>query len=638
MADYKEIDRMLKNNCEITDLGYNKGKMRNLLLDLLEYRVDNFKYVSKNDYSYLLKIFDYFPYYFQENLQNKKEFYLRIKNIRNKVKDLLVQKPGNISKNSCHFQFLKNLIDNLETISLSFLYDYIDKYDGSKYDFINFLVFEIKRIDLLEDALRRFPYIVNFENKEGNSLINNVIGKYIEEVDKYTDNEALSGLDDIIYYDEVLKLILSSSKLTFSILDKKRWIGYISNLINNVDNIKYNSLTKQKYIFFLNDLCNLINGFRICDLDYLEYKYDIKNSFNQSIKMECDRILNFDYNKKRNIINDIIITVDGVDAKEIDDALSIKKLANGNFLLGIHIADPLYFFNNNSIIYDEARRRTTSIYLSDLTIPMLPKKISSDYSNLLENKKRPATSYYYEITLDGEIVNYKFYKSYITVYKNMTYTEFNNILINGCDDLNIYNSVNDLAVLQPILSKLYNIDPYYAKVNRSDNNITDTNIIGNSFSEKLIESAMVFNNQMVAQYFFTKKLPFIYRIHAIDEKTMSKISEFSQSISVDDSKSEYSKYINMLKNIYPKATYSLDNKGHFGLGLNSYTHITSPLRRFADIVSSDCLNKMYFNSFTDKDIYKYEDYLTEIINSINQKRLSIEVFSTNYEKNKCKKL
>lgn len=643
MASYKDVDKILKENGEIVDLGCSKSKMRNLLLTLIEKKVDHFNYDSKHSYNYLLKIFDYFPYYFQINFEDKKEFYLKVKVIRNKIKNLLVQKPGHISKNSNHFQFLKNLIDNLETVSLSLLYDYIDKYDGSKYDFINFLVFEVKRINLFEDALKRFPYIVNFETKENKSLIDSVIEKYLEELSIYTKDKELNTIDEVIYYDEILKLLLSSKELDFNVINKQKWVNDINNLINNVDNSKFNNLTKQKYVFFLNDLCNSIQGVNNSSIDYLEYKYDVKGAFNESINIECQRLIQNDKvdNKRKLISDEIILTFDGEGAKEIDDALSIKILDNGNYLLGVHIADPLYFVSNNSIIYDETKRRTTSIYLSDMTVSMFPKALSSDCASLLEGKRRPATSYYYEISKVGEVINYNFYKSYIQIYKNMTYHEFNNILEKGYPDLNIYQSIVNLSHIQPLLAHYYKVDPFYEEINRRSNNITDTNITGCSLSEKVVESAMIFNNHMVASYFHNQKLPFIYRVHAMNDNEIKRIEQFSKSISLDDPKSKYPKYIGAIKNIYPRAIYSLKNSGHFGLNLKAYSHVTSPLRRFADVVASECLNKLYFNKPTDKAVYEMQEGLAKIqqeldenIVNINQKRLSLEIFSANYEKNK----
>ncbi len=636
MVSYKDVDKILKENGEITDLIISKSKMRNLLLDLIEHKVDNFNYETNNDYSYLLKIFDYFPFYFQVNFNDKKEYYLRMQGIIGKIKELIKQKPGNINKNSKQFQFLKKLIDNLEGSTLSFLYnDYINNYDGSKYDFINYLVFDVKRISLVEDAIKRFPYIVNVETKDSEKLIDNVIRKYIDELNIYTEKKELNNLDDLIYYDEVLKLLLGSDKLNFDIDRRKEWLNDINGFIDNMNSFKFNDLTKQKHVFFLNDLCDLIMGRQECHLDYLEYKYDVKCNFNQSINAECKRILNNKGTSDRYIIkDDIILTFDGKDAKEIDDALSIRRLENGNYYLGVHIADPLFFIGNNSIIYDEAKRRTTSIYLSDMTVSMFPSELSSNSASLLEGKMRPATSYYYEISSTGELVNYQFFKSYIYVYKNMTYQRFNEILCEGCDDLNIMRTITDLATIEPLLSRIYRIDPYYEKINRQDMNITDTNIIGSSISEKLVESAMVYNNHQVASYFDSKGLPFVYRVHAIDETERTKLEQFSRSINLNDSKSEYSKYINLIKNVYPKATYSLNNYGHSGLNLETYAHITSPLRRFADILASECLDKFYFNKFNDEDVYYFSDSLKDSVNRINQKRLSIEVFSANYEKSK----
>ena len=631
MEKYEVIDKFLKNHENICDLYYSKEDIRNMILDFLENKIENFNYGLNYDNSYVLKIFDYFPYFFQNNLENKKEYYIKIKTIREKIKVLLIQKPGNISKCSDDYKFLKELIDKLETFSLSLLYDYIDKYDGSKYEFINFLIFEVKQVNILEDAIKRFPYIVNFETKEGDTFIDNVIKNYINEVTNYTFGKELNLIDNIIYYDEILKLLLNCPKLNFSIINKNKWIKQIDHLINDIDSKDFNSLTKQKYVFFLNDLINTLNNKFEVELDYLKYKYDIKSNFNQSINFECKRAINKNIpDNQRTIINDIIITVDGKNAKEIDDALSIKKLENGNYLLGIHIADPLYYVNPNSIIYDEAKRRTTAIYLPNMIVPMLPTKLSSDLASLIEHELRPALSYYYEISNNMEVVDYKFVKSFIKVYKNMTYNQFNKFYKKGSGDKNINETIENLINIYPLLSNKYKIDPYYKKINRSINNITDTNIIGGTISEKLVESSMVFNNYMVAKYFDERKLPFIYRIHSMDEKTISKINDFSNTINIDNSSAEYLEYLEMIRNIYPQSIYSTENKGHFGLGLKFYSHITSPLRRFADIVAIECLDKMYFNEYKDTDIYNFENYLKETIDRINQKRLSIEVFSNKY--------
>ena len=145
---------------------------------------------------------------------------------------------------------------------------------------------------------------------------------------------------------------------------------------------------------------------------------------------------------------------------------------------------------------------------------------------------------------------------------------------------------------------------------------------------------MVLNNYMVSKYFLENNLPFIYRVHAVDKITQKKIDDFSKSINMDEPNSKYLKYIDVIKNIYPQAYYSTKNEGHFGLGLEAYSHITSPLRRFADILANICLNKFYFNEYNDNDIYMVEQILNIEIPKINQKKLAIDVFSSNYEKSK----
>ncbi len=628
MDNLDNIRNILKNKDIYMFERYNQTKLFKSLLQILEDDVNNFNYNDEVDYEYLLEDIKILPNYFVDGL-NKKEIYDRLNNIHSKVREYLVSKPGNITKTSNNFKILKDLIKNIEVFIISLLYNYVDKYEESKYELIDYIIFDVKSISLIKDAIKKFPYIVNYFDENNNLLINKIIDKYIESLAIYAGGNNLKELDDLIYYDEILDLFFENEKLVFDYVNKQINMKKINNILSNLTNERY----KDKIVFYLNDLNRKINGEKESEnLDYLEYKYNIKTYFNEAIKSETNHIIkNLKEPTNREKLDDYILTFDGEGAKEIDDALSISKLENGNYNLTVHIADPLSVIKVNSIIFDEARKRTTSIYLNDLTISMFPEILSSNLISLKENEYRNAISYNFEIDTLGNVINSRFYKSIIKVNENMTYNQFDYILKNGTDDIQKLKTIMLLEEISPLLQKYYNSSELYKAVNRSTNNVSNTNITGITESEKVVESAMVFTNHMVAKYFVENKIPFPFRNHNVSLEMIEKLKKLENGIKLEDEAKEYLKYIELVKNIYPKALYGVENKGHFGLDLDCYCHITSPLRRFADIIGIICLNIFYFNKYDEKDIVTLENFVNQCCKEINSKRTPIEKFSVKYE-------
>lgn len=613
MVKKDRIKEALKNNnFEILNK-YNKNSMEMIFLSLFEEEMNDFNY--ENDIDYLDNIIKLLPKY----INNKKMVHERLENIHQLIKTYLVQKPGNIEKTNHNYKLLKNIINNIELIQMSILYDYNLEYEESKYKLIDYIVFEMKNPGIFKDAIKRFPYLVNYFDENDKKIIVNVIEKYIDSVINYTKE---TGIDDILYYDEIMDSIMSSPKFIFDIIDKQTILKNIKQEIKNVKK------EKNRKVFYLNSLIEKITGNEDKDTyDYLEYKYNIPTTFNVAIKSEVKSIINnYTMAKDRRVIDDYILTFDGEGAQEIDDALSIKILDNENILLGVHIACPTALIDKDSIIFDEAAKRTTSIYLSDKTYSMFPNELSCDLLSLKQGNYRNAMSYYFEFDKNGNIINQEFMKSIIKVNKNMTYDDFNKILMmNGNDKTK--QTIDNLSRLSPLLQNYYHEDPLYAEINRKRSNVTNTNIIGITNGEKTVESAMIFTNYMVAKYFNDNNLPFVYRNHMIDYEMMNKLDEFKYNINEGD----YYKYIDMIKSIYPKAVYEIECKGHFGLGLDYYSHVTSPLRRLADVLNLICLDRFYFNEYNEDTINKTKTFILKHSERINAKRDGIEKFSVNYE-------
>ena len=599
---------------------YNKKGLANTLLSILEFEMSDFSYYK--DIDYLNTLFNVLPEYLTVN-DSKSKSYDKLKLIHQKMKTYLVQKPGFIEKTNHNYKLLKSLIYKVEFIQMSILYDYCDKYKGSIYELFDYIIFDFKNISVFNDALNRFPYLVNYFDKNDKNLIVSVCEAYIDEVMKYNLE---NGIDNIIYFDEIIDKILDSEVFMFDIIDKQTILKKINDCYRNINS------EKERKIFYLNSLVEKLKGEKIQkDVSYLEYKFNINYNFNEAVKSEVRRVVsNYSISKDRKEIDDYILTFDGEDAKEIDDALSVKILDNDNILLGVHIADPTDIIDFDSIIYEEASKRTTSIYLSDRTYSMFPEVISTDLMSLKEGNYRPAITYYFEFDKNGNLINYDFIKSIINVNRNMTYDDFNKIL-GTSDKSNLSNTINNLNIVSQILQRYYHKDPLYERVNRVENNITNTNIIGHTSGEKVIESTMIFTNYMVAKFFYDNNLPFDFRNHYFDKETIAMLDKLKNNIIKEINANEYSKYIDMVKSMYPKALYEVVNKGHFGLGVPCYGHVTSPLRRNADPVGIRCLNEFYFNEYDDKKVEEIRSFVLKQTNNINKTRSSKEKFSKEYE-------
>lgn len=601
-------------------------------LEFLDNVLDNYNFEC--DFSYLLDIFPIVSFLVCTTEVRKRDRIKMadlLKNIRNKIQILILKKPGDISKENKNFILLKELIDNTESLIIANFYDVINQYQGNSLKLIEYLLFELKDFSLIEDVLKNFPYMIRLRDKNNTSLIQKVVAKYIDEVYLYTDNKELTTNFNLIYYERVINLFLNHEKLELSFKEQKDIISNINYCRKNINLDNYNNLTKRKFIFWLNHLEEKLED-KKHQPTFKEkcYMHDIQVEFDEGILSEARR-LNSEikpskYPNRKIIDNEFIITIDGDDANELDDALSIEKLESGYYKLGVHIADPTGLLPKNSIILDSAYERGTSIYLPN-PIFMFPEILSKDKMNLLENKYRLATSYYLYINENGTIEDYDFFETVIKVSKNTTYNEVNEIINTGnCQNEQYLNTVNLLSHVLGKLKNNFKMDEIYKLVNRTTNNITNTNIIDNNNASKIVETSMMMVNYIVPYHMNKNKLPCINRIHTIDKETRNKITTMSNAISLEDNKTSESLF-RYFTSIYPKSIYSTESKGHFGLGLEYYSHVTAPLRRYIDnAMKLYVLDPFYFNHTSDKEAYLIMNKLNEICKHINEKNIIINSF------------
>ena len=348
-----------------------------------------------------------------------------------------------------------------------------------------------------------------------------------------------------------------------------------------------------------------------------------------------------------------IFTIDGEDAKDLDDAVCVEKLENGNFYLGVHIADVSNYVKDSSKLDKEAILRGTSIYMMDRVIPMLPKELSNGICSLNAGVDRFAISVFMEINKDGKVVSSDIKKSVIKVTKRMNYTDVTKLLeyeegslkeINEKDKKMIeeHKSFISHFVRMKKLAEILkerrkkegslDLDVPESKIILDDNGIAiNVKKYEITISNEIIEQFMLICNETVAEKFYWLEAPFIYRVHEVKKK--KKIQElnkflinlgyrikgnkdnihpkaFAEVLEKIKGKEEERVISNLILRTLKVARYEAENKGHFGIASKCYCHFTSPIRRYPDLfihrVISKYLEENYNISEEEKEKFHIE--------------------------------
>ncbi|QOG24763.1 ribonuclease R [Streptococcus sp. KS 6] len=378
----------------------------------------------------------------------------------------------------------------------------------------------------------------------------------------------------------------------------------------------------KKHDFFVATVLDVVGHKDDPGIDVLEVleSMDIVSEFPERVLKEASTIPEMlsekDLEGRLDLRNEITFTIDGADAKDLDDAVHIKKLKNGHFELGVHIADVSYYVKEGSELDKEALSRATSVYVTDRVVPMLPERLSNGVCSLNPNVDRLTQSAIMEIDQKGRVVKHTITQTIIKTTFRMTYSDVNDMIARDEEKRAAFKaivpSVEAMAELHTILETMrfkrgaLNFDTKEAKilVNKTGRPV-DIILRQRGLAERMIESFMLVANETVAEHFAMLNLPFIYRIH--EEPKAEKVQKFidyastfgvrvygtansmSQSALQDIMKAvhgqPYEEVLSMmLLRSMQQARYSEHNHGHYGLAAEFYTHFTSPIRRYPDLL------------------------------------------------------
>ena len=440
-----------------------------------------------------------------------------------------------------------------------------------------------------------------------------------------------------------------NQKIQQPIYIKKEPVALEGNEIIKVDIEKY---PNRHYDYFVGSVRDIIGHQGDAGIDVLEVleSMDIVSEFPEDVMAEAEAVPDApsqeDLIGRVDLRQEVTFTIDGADAKDLDDAVHIKRLPNGNFELGVHIADVSYYVTEGSALNREAVARGTSVYVTDRVVPMLPERLSNGICSLNPNVDRLTQSAIMEITPKGKVVNHKICQSVIKTTFRMTYSDVNEMLAGNPEKIEqfkpIMDSVSAMAELHKILEDMrerrgaLNFDTSEARILVNDKGMpVDIVVRERGTAERMIESFMLAANECVAEHFAKAKLPFIYRIH--EEPKAEKLQRFMDYASIfgvqikgtankmdqldlQDFMARVqgkpgAEVMNMmLLRSMQQARYSEHNHGHYGLAAQYYTHFTSPIRRYPDLLVHRMIRE-YTNNMSQETREHFEEVIPELATS-----------------------
>ncbi|WP_027334217.1 ribonuclease R [Mycoplasma elephantis] len=595
---------------------------------------------------------------------------------REKIRDFL-QKNGHssfvkiarkfqipVNKNYLLTQFLNNLITNnfifYDRVKNEFFYQkYIKTIQGkiqinkANYGFVS------------DEISPNDSYYISRENfnkaYDGDVVKANIYeydGKYNAIVIEILGHSKKTMVAKVIRTKEGLKL--------FGYYDKHKYLNF---KINNIDSfeIKENYLVNIEILRYhktyltvniLKNICPLnselvnvnarLNSFEV-NQEFSKEVLDLSSKLpedvsNNEIKNRCD------------FRDELIFTIDGDDTRDYDDAISVKRIGD-NFELGVHIADVSYYVKEDDVIDNEALKRGTSIYLADRVIPMLPTKLSNGICSLNPNVDRMTISAIMTIDKNGNNLDTKIVESVINSKYRLTYSKVNEYFKdknNSLFDNGLKKALDDAYELSKIIKKYKESEGYIGfeidepKIILENNNVIDIVVKKSGISEEMIEDFMVRANEQVAYTLQIKKIPFMYRIH--EKPELEKIQSTNNALQTLGIKTkfpypitslEFAKTVRKIElenndqflkifflRTMPKAIYSTNNIGHFGLASKNYCHFTSPIRRYPDLTVHRMIRNYYL---TNKEIHN-SNFLKSQIESFAIKNSESEQDGINIER------
>lgn len=491
--------------------------------------------------------------------------------------------------------------------------------DINEYKLLKYIVSENTDTIYLSKVFLKMPELVNTRDKKGVTLYQRVLEKNIESINNLDEERTL-------YYMNILSTISSQRRFHLKDKDKKSILQEIYNALDTINVSKGDRRQRKQKIKWMTNLKSLV-------LSNDELDKDIENiATRYQIEVELPEKLEMYYPKEEVIVDGLPVTQDytiSIDKKPtiIDQALSCRRLENGNYLLGVHVANPLAYFEYDSPVIQEAISRGSNIYLPikyeingkpySKSIPMFDYRISSDLASLKQDKMRYTRSHYFEISREEGIVREFHPKTITKVDLNTTFDEINIILKSGTKDDNLNETVNNLRDVTDILNQIY--------FNSNMKTEEQPEEQSNTFARRIVDVTELLVGHRVATMFAENKYPCLYRTLEEDETTKAQIGVMIEELKRTYQSSKVDSLLGTINGLMPRGTYDIEGP-HEGLNLEHYTRCCTPLRDASGLIVEHGMELCFDREPTDDELYELEQEIIRQKDILNQKETRKDLF------------
>ena len=564
------------------------------------------RYVGEDDIDNLDIAFEYLERVLLNTEYDRKLSNYRIRKLNQKIYRIGVERKkkfANVDEALARLEELEKKVLRLEIFTSD---------DINEYKLLKYIVSENTDTIYLSKVFSKMPELVNTRDKKGVTLYQRVLEKNIESINRLDEERTL-------YYMNILATISSQRKFHLRDKDKKSILQEIYNALDNINVSKGDRRQRKQKIKWMTNLKSLV-------LSNDELDKDIENIASRyQIDVELPEKLEMYYPKEEVIVDGLPVTQDytiSIDKKTtiMDQALSCRRLENGNYLLGVHIANPLAYFEYDSPVIQEAISRGSNIYLPiryeingkpySKSIPMFDYRISADLASLKQDKPRYTRSHYFEISREEGVVREFHPKTITKVDLNTSFDEVDYILKSGTKDDQLNETINNLRDVTDILS------PIYFNADMKSDETTEEH--SDTFSRKIVDLTELLVGHHVATMFAENNRPCLYRTLQEDETTKEQIGIMIEDLKKTYQTSQVDSLLGTIKSLSPRGSYDIEG-AHDGLHLDHYAKCCAPLREASGLIVEHCYEVCFDREPTDDELYELEQELMRKKDLLNQK-------------------
>lgn len=561
-----------------------------VILDMIDYLFQEVRSISFNKphNKNILKCFDYIDIQNIElNEMECSSVLDALHEVQSAIQDKILDRDySKGSHGNINLDFLSTVNSNIDLILLELdFYGTQSLKEKDIYNFVRYLILE-KNYSQYKILFQKFPQFLVVKNKTGQYLFEEIIDEYILNV---KDNQ---DIHKIIYLESVISYFNNHDK--FVITDE-----YRSFLTNKIKTEAEKNKGNDKTSFFLLEVIDNLKSKKVESVpdtfqekvDYLNYKYDIMTATSSYKSVDLDTC-----KKRKDYTDQFIITIDDEYANIFDDAISITKDRQGNYLVTLFVAEPSAFISSKSVVDRMAEHKAETLYLRNKTLDMLPKELAAYDASLNQNENHKALAFTYQFSKSFDLIDFTVDRALVNVNQNLTFKRTNEVIENGADS-QLLTTIEDLCEFNDKLIDSDILNLKYNNTGRSSfSNLRSHKNLDDNIAYQIIQNISLLTNYFVAKHFDEKDLPFIFRINGINisanlEKEIKQRTE---------NESNFEDVFEIIKNTVTPSIYSVENKGHSGLNLSSYGHVTFPIRSYASLTAQRLVKDFMIDKTTNQ--------------------------------------